>query len=307
MSGSIDLNEELIAVVSRPEPADVRRRAAAVVALTKPKQTGLLLCTAAGSYVLSAAGAPRWTVMLPGLAALACAIAGCTALNMVLDRDIDARMGRTAERPIPSGTVTPGSAAAFGVALAAAGVAAAWWMGASFGAVVATGLVVDLLVYTAWLKRSTPWSIALGGVAGGVPALAGRVLAIGRVDVAGLMLAAAVLLWIPAHILTLAIRYADEYRAAGVPMWPVVYGAASARRVVAVSTAGAAAMLAGAGWVLGLGAPVVAVLAVMGSTLTALAAWALARPSLEHDGVLFKAASIYMAAAFGCLVVGGLL
>jgi protoheme IX farnesyltransferase len=157
------------------------------------------------------------------------------------------------------------------------------------------------------LKRRTPLAILIGGVSGGMPALAGRVLALGHVDAVGLLLALGILLWIPAHILTLAIARADEYSAAGVPCWPCVYGAGSTRRLIACSTVAGAVTLLGAGWLLQVHPAALATLATLGMALCGIALAGLFRPSDRQDHVLFKAASVYMSAAFGCLVVGAAL
>jgi len=282
-------------------------RIGAFMALTKQKQTMLLLVTGIGAYALSAPGSIVWSRLLLGAAALWLSVSGCTALNMVLDRDIDAKMARTLARPIPAGEVSVVGATAFGSMLSIAGLALAWGLGATFGTVVTAGFLIDFVVYTAWLKRRTPLSILVGGVSGGMPALAGRALALGRVDLIGALLAVGVLLWIPAHILTLAMRRADEYRAAGVPAWPSVYGPTATRRLIAASSVVGACTLFYAGWLLNVPAAALGVLAALGLALCGLAVGGLLRPSERHDWLLFKAASVYMAASFGCLVVGAAL
>lgn len=281
--------------------------AGAFVALTKQKQTALLLVTGVGAYALSVPGGIDWLRLLPGAAALWLAVSGCTVLNMVLDRDIDAKMARTSGRPLPTGDLSVKAATMFGLLLSVPGLALAWFLGATFGGIVTAGFAIDFVVYTAWLKRRTPLSILIGGVSGGMPALAGRALALGRVDLVGLLLAAGVLLWIPAHILTLAMRRSDEYRAAGVPAWPSVYGAAATRRLISGSTVLGAITLSYAGWLLGVPAAVLGVLVGLGAIMCTLAIGGLLRPSDRHDWLLFKAASVYMAASFGCLVVGAAL
>jgi protoheme IX farnesyltransferase len=274
-------------------------RIGSLLALTKQRQSVLLLVTGVGAYALSLPGAIEWPRLLLGSTALWLAVSGCTALNMVLDRDIDAKMARTARRPLPTGEVPVGVATALGIALSAPGLLLAWLLGPTFGAVVTAGFLIDFAVYTAWLKRRTSFSILIGG-----PALAGRVLAVGRIDVVGVLLAAGVLLWIPAHILTLAMRRADEYRAAGVPVWPSVYGPTATRRLIAGSSVLGALTLVAAGVLIGVHQGALAVLTVLGAALCALAVGGLIRPSDKHDWLLFKAASVYMAASFGCLVAG---
>jgi len=281
-----------------------RSGAAAYLALTKPRQTGLLMATAIGAYLMGAVQPVEWTTFAVGMLALGAAISGSTALNMVLDRDIDRIMERTHGRPLPSGLVPASRAVAFGIALSAVGVGAALVLGPLFGALVTAGLLFDVVIYTWWLKRRTAASILVGGVAGGMPALAARTLAVGSVDAVGLLLAAGVVLWIPAHILTLAMKHADEYAEAKVPTWSNVHGESSARRLIAVATVGAAVVLVIAGVLEAIGPLALGALVFAGVTISALALYALARPGEQRDWMLFKAASVYMLVAFVCLTVG---
>lgn len=280
---------------------------AAYVALIKPKQTALLLATGVGAYVLTAStqmDCPRFGI---GMTALALAVSGCTVLNMVLDRDIDAMMGRTSARPLPGGEIDVRVATVLGMAMSLAGVGIAALLGTLFWAVVGCGFFFDLIIYTMWLKRRTPLSILFGGISGGMPALAGRVLVLGHIDAVGLLLAAGVVLWIPSHILTLSTRYAGDYDDAGVPVWPSVYGPTATRRVVAAATILAAAVLTVAG-VLEHIAPVALVaLIVIGVAVSALGLAALIRPSEKRNWLLFKAASAYMLGAFACLTLGAVI
>jgi len=282
-------------------------RAKPFLTLTKPLQTALLLVTGVAAYALTLPGSVRWGELVLGGLALTGSIAGCTVLNMILDQDIDAQMDRTAHRPLPARKVSTQAALLFGLSLSIPGLALAWLLLPLFGLLVSMGFAVDLVVYTLWLKRRTPLSILWGGVSGGMPALAGRALALGRVDVVGVLLATGVLLWIPSHILTLATHYAREYRLAGVPVWPNVYGPVATRRTVAGATLGAAVALSLAGVLLAIHPVALAVLAAMGTTLSGLALAALIRPSQALNWTLFKAASIYMLGSFVCLTVGTVL
>ncbi len=279
-------------------------RVGAFLALTKPLQTLLLWVTGVCAYTMSLPGAMHWGEFILGGLALAGSVAGCTVLNMVLDRDIDARMERTVHRPIPAGTVSVRAALIFGLALSVPGLALAWALSPLFGLIVSLGFGIDLGVYTLWLKRRTPLSILWGGISGGMPALAGRALALGRVDMVGLLLAMGVLLWIPAHILTLATHYAKEYRLAGVPVWPNVYGPTATRRVVAVATLLDVLVLALAGWLLRVHPVAMGVLFLLGAGLAGLSLALLIRPSERLNWILFKFASLYMLGAFVSLTIG---
>jgi protoheme IX farnesyltransferase len=189
-------------------------------ALTKSLQTGLLLLTGVAGYMSC-----RCPVMHPltlmGLAlSLFMAIGGSTVLNMVYDRDIDALMGRTCGRPLPAGSVDPRQGLVLGLSLSMAGVVLALAMNGLYGAIVLAGLFFNVVVYTLVLKRRTHWSIVWGGIAGGMPVLAGRTLGLGRIDWIGLLLALAVLLWIPTHILTFNLKYFEDYHKARIPTFP---------------------------------------------------------------------------------------
>jgi protoheme IX farnesyltransferase len=275
--------------------------------LTKFRQTALLLVTGVCTYTLTQ-GLPFNP--LEGLwmaAALLFSVSGCTVLNMFLDRDIDARMKRTADRPLPAGDVRPAEALVFGILLSAIGLLLSFTLDVAFGFVVTAGFVLDLLVYTVWLKRRTPFSIILGGVSGGMPILAGRVLALGHVDAVGVLLAGSVLLWIPSHILTLAIRYADDYDRADVPMWPNVYGPRETRLFIAVANLLNTLVLTSAGAMLRTSR--IPLLLLLGTSLGMfiLSALQLVAPTERRNWVLFKAASLYMLASSLLLTLGSLL
>ncbi len=273
--------------------------------LIKDLQTGLLVVTAAAGYASGCCTNLR-AGSLAGLAgSLALAVSGCTILNMVYDRDIDARMRRTANRPLPSGRVRPWEAALLGTALAAAGTGWAFGLDRLYGGVVLAGLLLDALIYTVWLKRRTPFAIILGGLAGGMPALAGRVLASGQIDAVGLLLALGILLWIPTHILTYHLKHAADYARAGIPTIPAAYGAATARTLIAAANL----LSVGAFWLvtllLHLPAHYQWISAGLGTGLVVLSLVGLARPGVRLNFILYKGASIYMLASMLILILGG--
>ncbi len=279
-------------------------RLADFLALTKMRQTALLTITGFFAYVLTR-GLPFDPLEASRMfAGLLLSISGCTVLNMLLDRDIDTRMMRTASRPLPAGRIQPLGAGIFGAVLSAGGLALSFDLDLSFGVVVALGFVCDLVVYTAWLKRRTALSIVFGGVAGGMPALAGRVLGLGRVDLVGLLLASSILLWIPSHILTLALHYADDYQRAGVPVWPNVYGSHATRLVIAGANLLNTLALTACAILLQVHAIALVLLLGMGLGMFGLALLQLARPTERRNWLLFKAASLYMVASSLLLMVG---
>jgi protoheme IX farnesyltransferase len=275
--------------------------------LVKGRQTVLLLITGFCAYVLTR-GLPfdplEAVWMVDGLFL---SISGCTALNMVLDQDVDARMGRTADRPLPAGRIRLLEAWIFGALLSVVGLALCFGLDLLFGLIVALGFAFDLLVYTAWLKRRTPASIIFGGIAGGMPVLAGRALALGRIDLVGFLLCCLVLLWIPSHILALAIRYAEDYRRAGVPVWPNVYGLPAARLFVAGANLLNTLVLASCAILLQVHLAAQVVLLGMSLGMFGVSMRQLTAPTERRNWLLFKLASLYMLVSSLLLTLGSLL
>ncbi len=201
--------------------------------LTKPKvQSLLLLTTVASMYV---AGDPS-----VGLVALTClggylSAGGAGAVNHYVDRDIDALMSRTANRPIPAGRIAPRVALVFGCTLAACSVALLWLAvnplaaGLSFA-----GFLGYVFVYTLWLKRRSPQNIVIGGAAGAVPPLVGWAAVTGSLSGTAVLMFFIVFFWTPPHFWSLSLLMKDEYAKVGVPMLPVVRGEAETRRQIAL-------------------------------------------------------------------------
>ncbi|MET1123889.1 MAG: heme o synthase [Archaeoglobaceae archaeon] len=203
-----------------------------LIEVTKPKQTFLLMVTFVVAYMVAGGDFENF---LPAFVATTLAVAGTTALNMFLDKDIDVLMPRTRLRPLPSGRLKPDHCLIYGVSLFAAGIAIAM-PNQQLALVLFLGMFFDIVVYTILLKRRSPYSILFGGVAGAMPALAGWVAAKGF-SLGGLLLAAIVFLWIPSHIWYISMYYADDYRRAGIPMYPLVVGMERASWVIVASTA----------------------------------------------------------------------
>ncbi|MCZ7554268.1 MAG: heme o synthase [Anaerolineales bacterium] len=274
--------------------------------LIKGLQTGLLLATGVAGYMSA-----RCPVMhLPTLAGLTgslfLAISGSTVLNMWYDRDIDSKMRRTHTRPLASSRVTPAEALRLGLALSLLGVAWAAAMKPLYGLVVFAGLFFDVAVYTIWLKRRTAWSIVWGGISGGMPILAGRVLGTGVIDWVGIALALSVLFWIPTHIMTFSMKYREDYQAAGVPTFPSTYGFFTTRVIIAVSSIFAALLIGIAAFGIGMTWGYLRVLVVLSIGLFLLAVISIIKPSERLNFGLFKFASVYMLASMILLVVYGL-
>jgi protoheme IX farnesyltransferase len=279
-------------------------RLAAYWSLIKDLQTGLLLVTALAGYATGCCRNFAAPGALAVLASLFLAISGSTVLNMALDRDIDARMARTAKRPLPSGRISLAEALLLGCALTVSGVGWALSLYLPFGLVVLAGVLLDVVLYTAVLKRRTAFSVLLGGLAGGMPVLAGRVAAVGELDLIGGLLALAVLAWIPTHIMTLGMKYAEDYRRAGVPVFPNVFGVRVTRLVIAASSALAVGLVLAAGRLVAVRPAMLAGLAWTGGLLACLVLFGVLRPSQRLNFVTYKSASVYMLAAMVLLIAG---
>jgi protoheme IX farnesyltransferase len=262
--------------------------------LIKSLQTGLLLFTGLAGYMTARCPVLNWTTMIGLAGSLFLAISGSTVMNMVYDRDIDAKMKRTCLRPLPVGSVSTREGLVLGSSLSLAGVIWATSMNGLFGLVVFAGWFFDVVVYTMLLKRRTAWSIVWGGIAGGMPVLAGRTLGLGTIDWVGISLTFAVLFWIPTHILTFSLRYKDDYARAAIPTFPSRYGDQITQRVIALSSLLAAVAIGLSAIGIGITWGYLRLLCVLSAGLLVLALFSLLRPSSKLQFRLFKYASLYM-------------
>ncbi len=265
--------------------------------LIKSLQTALLLATGLAGFMSARCPIMGWQIMLGVSGSLFLAISGSTVLNMWYDRDIDALMQRTCQRPFPSGKITPRAGLTFGLILSILGIGWALSLSILYGAIVFAGLFFDVVVYTIWLKRRTAWSVVWGGIAGGMPVLAGRALATGQIDWIGITLSLAILFWIPTHILTFSMRNNDDYQAAGIPTFPSTYGFKFTQMTIAVSSVVAAVMMGLAAYGIGLTWGYLRLMAVLTGGLLALAMASILNPSDRVNFGLFKYASLYMLSA----------
>ena len=207
--------------------------------LTKPRIMSLLLLTGAAGLFVGAGGVPAAGVFAATMAGLALACGGASALNHYLDRDIDRLMGsRTEQRPVASGRVPPERALEFGLALSACSFALLDSLVNLPTALLAlAGNLFYVLVYTRWLKRSTPQNIVIGGAAGAVPPLVGYAGAAGHLGFAALVMFVIVFVWTPPHFWALALMIKEHYARAGVPMLPVARGDRETARQIVLYTA----------------------------------------------------------------------
>jgi heme o synthase len=282
------------------------------IELMKPRVMSLVVFTALVGMLV----APTHIHPVIAMAALICIAVGAGAagaLNMWYDADIDARMARTAGRPIPRGRVTPGEAAGFGMTLAAF-------------SIVALGLLVNLLaaallaftiafyvvIYTMWLKRRTPQNIVIGGAAGALPPMIGWAAATGGVALEPFVLFLIIFFWTPPHFWALSLYRAEDYARAGIPMLPVVAGEAQTRLQILLYTL-ILAPLGIAPWLLGYAGRTYGIAALAaGAVMIALAL----RVRAERQGYaaskqMFAFSILYLFLLFAMLLVdrvaGGLL
>ena len=270
------------------------------LALTKPRIMSLLLLTGICGMLAGARGLPPIGTMTALVVGLALACGGASALNHVLDRDIDRLMGkRTADRPVASGRVPASRALEFGLTL----LAFSFVLLAGLANVLAAGLALlgglfYVLVYTRWLKRSTPQNIVIGGAAGAVPPLVGWAAATGNLTLPAVALFAIVFLWTPPHFWALALLIRRDYAAAKIPMLPVVRGEkGTARQILLYSVALVALTVAPVAWqAFGLVYLVAALL--LGGVFLYLA-WQLYRNTIpRRAALLFHYSLLYLALLF---------
>jgi protoheme IX farnesyltransferase len=202
------------------------------VALLKPRVMSLVVFTGLVGLV-AAPGAIHPVLAFTALLCIAVGAGASGALNMWYDADIDALMSRTAGRPIPRRRITPGEAFGFGITLAGFSVVVLGlmvsWLAA---ALLAFTIFFYVVVYTMWLKRSTPQNIVIGGAAGALPPVIGWAAVTGSVSIEPVLMFLIIFFWTPPHFWALALIRADDYARAGVPMLPVVAGAAATRRQI---------------------------------------------------------------------------
>jgi protoheme IX farnesyltransferase len=275
------------------------------VALTKPRIMSLLLVTGFCGMIAGARGWPGTGLAIAAMTGLALACGGASALNHVLDRDIDPLMGeRTKSRPVASGRVPASRALEFGVALMALSfVLLASAVNVLTAVLALVGGLFYVIVYTRWLKRSTSQNIVIGGAAGAVPPLVGWAAATGQVSIAALILFAIVFVWTPPHFWALALLIKDNYAAAKVPMLPVVRGdRETARQIVLYSLVLVGATLLPWGW--GGAGPLYVVCALaLGAVFVWLAERLRRDTSPRRAMVLFHYSLLYLALLFAALAL----
>ena len=211
--------------------------------LTKPGIIGLLLVTTVPTMVVAADGWPGLDLILLTLLGGVLTAGGANALNQWFDRDIDAVMQRTADRPLPSGALQPWHALVWGLALAAlGGVQLALTVNLPAALLAEAAVLFYVIVYTILLKRRTTQNIVIGGAAGAIPPLVGWAAVTGDLTWTPVILFLIIFMWTPPHFWALALKYRDDYAKAGIPMLPVVAGERETRRQLLLYSVGLVAV-----------------------------------------------------------------
>ena len=278
------------------------------IALMKPRVMSLVVFTALVGLVV-APGHVHPVIALTALLCIAVGAGAAGALNMWYDADVDARMERTANRPIPRGRVTPGEAAGFGMTLAAFSIVTLGlfvnWLAA---ALLAFTILFYVVIYTMWLKRSTPQNIVIGGAAGALPPMIGWAAATGGIALEPTVLFLIIFFWTPPHFWALSLYRAEDYARAGIPMLPVVAGDRETRRQILLYTL-VLAPLGVAPWLLGYAGLLYGMVAfATGAVMIALAL----RVRAERDGYraskkMFAFSILYLFLLFAMLLVDRML
>jgi protoheme IX farnesyltransferase len=252
--------------------APTRSRAAAFVALTKPRIIELLLVSTVPAMIVAQDGLPPLWLIVATVAGGTLSAGGANALNMYIDRDIDAEMDRTANRPLVTGEIQPGEALWFAIGIEAVAVVfLAVVVNPLSAALALAACLFYVFVYTIWLKRTSKQNIVIGGAAGAAPALIGWAAVTNSLGWAPWIMFAIVFLWTPPHFWALAIRYRDDYASASVPMLPSVVGHwKTTQQIVLYSILVFVATMvlwpvAGLGWIYGVSAIVIGVWFVYGA------------------------------------------
>jgi len=286
------------------EPSTVRSKAAAYVALTKPRIIELLLITTVPTMIVAEDGLPSLWLIVATVIGGTLAAGGANAVNMYVDRDIDSIMKRTEGRPLVTGEIEPRNALAFSLSLLA--LSGAWLAGfvnplSAFFALAAAAFYI--FVYTLWLKRTSRQNIVIGGAAGCMPVLVGWAAVTNSIAWEPVILFGVIFLWTPPHFWALAVKYKDDYAAADVPMMPSVTSLEStARQIVAYIVAVWALSLAFVP-IASMGVVYTVAAAVLGAVFTAYGIALLRDPTPQKAMKTFTFSITYLTVLFVAMAV----
>lgn len=282
----------------------LRSKVGAYVSLTKPQIIELLLVTTVPVQIVAARGIPSLWLIVTTVVGGTLAAGGAHAVNMYVDRDIDALMDRTRNRPLVTGVIEPRNALVFAIALEVAAFALLWSTVNLLSAVLAVAACLFyVFVYTLWLKRTSTQNIVIGGAAGAVPVLIGWSSVTNSIDWAPVILFGVIFFWTPPHFWALAIKYKDDYAAADVPMMPVVADVRSTVRQMIAYTVVTWALTLLFAPVAGMGAIYVVAATVLGAIFTYQAYRLLRDASYARAMRLFGWSITYVSLLFGAMAL----
>lgn len=266
--------------------------------VTKPATVALLVFTAVVGFALASQGTFPPLAFLLLLLALILSCAGANTLTCYIDRDIDAIMERTKNRPIPSHQLSAGKALIFGLVLVALALGFAFQLNLLTFFIILAGIVNNVVMYSLWAKRRTSLNILVGSFAGGLPALAGYTAYANNIDLGGVLLGVIVMVWIPVHVWSIALKHKEDYVNAGVPMLPAVVGKGRAAQLVALASFLLVAISVVPAWFGFFGFFYSLGATFLGVILFSLSLWLLLNPSGTRAWVVFKASSLYLGLLF---------
>ena len=278
--------------------------ARAYFALTKPRVIELLLVTTVPAMILAAGELPSVALIAEVLLGGALAAGGANTLNCWIERDRDQVMRRTHGRPLPMGQIKPVRALVFGIVLE---IAAFFWLWLTVNllsaALAVSAMLFYVFVYTIWLKPRSAQNIVIGGAAGAVPVLVGWAAVTGTLDAPAWVLFAIIFCWTPPHFWALSLRYRDDYAAAGIPMLPVVKGAAAAARQIVVYSVVVVAVTLSLLFFESMGVVYVVSAVVLGALFVWQATKLLRDTSPQRALKLFMFSNTYLALLFAAIAV----
>jgi protoheme IX farnesyltransferase len=285
-------------------PPSVGQQLAGYVALTKPRIIELLLVTTVPTMVVANGAMPSLWLMVVTVLGGTFAAGGANAVNMYVDRDIDAVMQRTAKRPLVTGVLRPRQAIVFAIGLEAVAFVWLWLLVNLLSAVLAlAACLFYVFVYTLWLKRTSTQNIVIGGAAGAVPVLIGWSSVTNELALAPWVLFGVIFFWTPPHFWALAIKYRDDYAAAEVPMLPSVATLAeTADKILAYSVVVWLLSVA-FGPIADLGPLYLASAVVLGGVFTWMAVEVRRDPTPARAMKLFSYSITYLVLLFGAMAV----
>jgi len=290
--------------VLKPAPSPLRARLAGYVALTKPRIIELLLITTVPTMVVANQGIPSGWLILNTIIGGAFAAGGANAINMYVDRDIDALMERTKNRPLVTGLIKPRNGLIFAIGLEV--VAFAWlttWVNLLTAALGVAACLFYVFVYTLWLKRTSKSNIVIGGAAGAVPVLIGWTAVTDSLSWAPIVLFTVMFFWTPPHFWALAIKYKDDYAAADVPMLPSVVSLHKTAVQILLYTVLLTGLTLVFGPVADMGALYMVSALVLGGAFTWFAVKLLREPDAKHAMKVFTYSITYITLLFGAMAV----